>query len=462
MLLLSGCAVHNVDEEAGLLEMEVPAQFAESDSTRSMPTVWSHSWWHSFEDEELSQLIEKGLTGNFGIQQFVTRIEQATALSRQAGSRLYPSIDLSAGYDVQRDGELAASETRDRQESSDLGVLLRWEVDIWKRVSSNRRARELETQATIEDWLGARLLLSSAIAETYFEIKEQRRRLEVVLEQIDINERLLKLISLRFGQGQSSIVDVLQQQEQLEETRAQIPDTELRMSQLEYALDLLLGETGRSETSISSSELGKPPTLPELGVPSNLLANRPDLRGAQNRVLALDYDVGAAVADRFPRINIGGAVDWRGDPDFGDEITSLFANLAVPLFDAGDRRSEVLFREARLQGALANYSELFLSAMLDVESALLEERKIAERLALIEQQLRTSQRLLTEARNRFSQGLTDYLPVFTSLNIVQNLEREVVSSKRAVLSARVGLHRALGGPMIVSFPLISFSHVEGI
>jgi len=131
------------------------------------------------------------------------------------------------------------------------------------------------------------------------------------------------------------------------------------------------------------------------------------------------------------------------------------------LFDAGQRRSEVTFRKARLKDALASYSEKYLSALFDVKSALLEERKSEEQLVLVEKQLVTAQRLLTEARNRFSQGLTDYLPVFTSLAIVQNLERDVVSSRRSVLSARVGLHRALGGPMLnPDTPVIAESFVN--
>jgi len=179
-----------------------------------------------------------------------------------------------------------------------------------------------------------------------------------------------------------------------------------------------------------------------------LLTRRPDLRGAQKRVLAFDYDVGVALAGQLPTLAIGGAIDWSGDPSFNNTVTGLFAGLAAPLFDAGERRLEVTYRKAQLKEALAVYSERYLSALFDVETALLEERKNEEHLRLVEQQLVTAQRLLTEARNRFSQGLTDYLPVFTSLAIVQNLERDVVSSRRSVLSARVGLHRAMGGPML--------------
>ena len=448
LCLLSGCTIHSVDEEARLLEVEVPPSFSESATGAVLPSDWDYSWWETFKDEDLNRLVESGLAANLGLQQYVARIEQAAALARQAGARLYPSLDLDAGYDLEWDGETASSASRDRKDAADLGVLLRWELDVWGRLSSLRRAENLAAQATIEDWLGARLLLSSAIAESYFEIQEQRRQLEVILAQIEINETLHQLTSLRFGQGQSSIVDVLQQQEQLEATLARVPQTEARIGQLEYSLDVLLGQPPGKGNRVTSSRLGRPPPLPAVGIPALLLTRRPDLRGAQKRVLASDYDVGVSVAEQLPTLALGGAIDWKRDPSFGHGITAVFAGLAAPLFDGGERRSEVRFRKARLAEALAAYSQRYLSALFEVEAALLEERKSDERLVLVEQQLVTSQRLLAEARNRFSQGLTDYLPVITSLSIVQNLERGVISSRRSVLSARVGLHRALGGPML--------------
>jgi len=446
--LLSGCAIHRVNEEARLLEVEVPSRFSEYATGAVLPNDWDYSWWETFKDEDLNRLIESGLDANLGLRQYMARIKQATALAHQAGARLYPSLDLDAGYELEWDGQTESGESRDRREASDLGFLLRWELDVWGRLSFLERVEKLAAEATIEDWLGARLLLSAAIAETYFEIQEQRRQLEVIREQIEVNKTLLQLTSLRFGQGQSSIVDVLQQQEQLEATLARVPQAEARIGQMEYSLDILLGLPPGKGSHVTSSRLGSPSPLPDVGIPALLLTRRPDLRGAQKRVLAFDYEVGAAVAEQLPNLTLGGSVGWTGDPGLADTITSVFAGLAGPLFDAGERRSEVTYRKARLEDALAGYSDRYLSALFDVETALLEERKSDEQLRLVEQQLVTAQRLLTEARNRFSQGLTDYLPVFTSLTIVQNLERDVVSARRRVLSARVGLHRALGGPIL--------------
>jgi len=447
-ILASGCAIHRVNEKAAAPAVELKSAFEQHIAGAESGETWNRSWWESFDDPVLNELIREGLDANFDLQVFLARIEQASAIARQAGARLYPTVNMSGSYEWEEDERIAASSTSDLEESASIGGLLRWELDLWGRLSSARKARKLQLEASVQDWLDARLLLSTAISENYFEIKEQQRQLEVLREQIDINESLLRLTSLRFGQGQSSIVDVLQQQEQLDETRARVPEVEARIGQIEYVLDTLLGKNpGSSEWRFSSKFANLPP-LPNVGVPAALLARRPDLRATHQRILALDYRVGEAISEQLPSLQIGGSLNWRGDPKLGDAIRTAFVDLAAPLFAAGERRAQVKLRRAQLEEALARYSDDFLLAVQEIETVLLRERKLEERLVLVERQLLTAQRLLAEARNRFSQGLTDYLPVFTALNIVQNLEREIVSSRRDILSARVSLHRALGGPIL--------------
>jgi len=446
-VLCGGCAWRQSKKASTAAATEVGAVYEQAQRGSTTLEPWDRSWWELFYDPDLDALIEQGLENNFDLQAFVYRIEQATALARQSGARLFPSIDLGASDRYEWDDRIAAGENKDREETTAIGGGLRWELDLFGRLSAARRARVLQQEASVQDWLDARLLLSGAIAETYFETKEQKRQLEVILEQIEINESLLKLTTLRFGQGQSSIVDVLQQQEQLDETKARVPQTEARIAQLEYTLDVLLGKSPGEGDLVRGSSFAKLPPMPTVGIPADLLKRRPDLRAAEKRLLALDERLGEAVAEQLPSIIIGGGVDWRGDPRLGDAIRSAFASLSVPLFAAGERRSEVTLRRAELEEGLARYTERFIYAVLEVESILVLERKLLERLELEEKQLYNAQRLLTEARNRFSQGLTDYLPVFTSLNIVQNLERQIVSARRDVLSARVSLHRALGGPI---------------
>ncbi len=456
-VLLSGCAIHRVNERAAVPAVEIQPNFDQRLSVDPVDEAWNRSWWESFGDPALNELIHEGLESNFDLQAFLARIEQASAVARQAGARLYPTVSMNGSYEWEEDGRTTAPSTSDLEESSRIGGLLSWELDLWGRLSAARKARTLQRDASVQDWLDARLLLSTAITENYFEIKEQQRQLEVLQEQIGINESLLKLTTLRFGQGQSSIVAVLQQQEQLDETKARVPEVEARIGQLGYILDTLLGKTPGTSDRAFSSEFSNLPPLPNVGVPASLLVRRADLRAAQQRIIALDYQVGEAVAQQLPSLQIGGSLNWSGDPELGDAVRTAFVDLAAPLFAAGDRRAQVRLRRAQLEEALARYSDNFLGAVQEIESLLLRERKLEERLVLVERQLLTAQRLLTEARNRFSQGLTDYLPVFTSLNIVQNLEREIVSSQRDVLSARVGLHRALGGPILSPDPAVAQS-----
>lgn len=153
-----------------------------------------------------------------------------------------------------------------------------------------------------------------------------------------------------------------------------------------------------------------------------------------------------AIADQLPRLRISASsVTEHGA--ISSVVTNLAASVVAPLFDGGDRRAEVAKRRAELEGAVAAFGNLFLGALRDVESALINERQQTERLARQLTQLETANRLLAETRNRYSQGLTEYLPVLAALISVQRLEREIVTTRRNRISCRIALHRALGGPM---------------
>ena len=402
-------------------------------------------WWGTFGDEHLDELMERALAGNLGLQQFAARMEQAEALVRQSGARLYPMLDAAGDYEsrwVRPEGGGTS-----REQGASVGGLLDWELDVWGRLRAARRAQEEEAAAVGYDLQAAQLFLSASVAETYFEILEQRRQLRLLGDQIRANETLLELTRLRFGQGQSSIVDVLQQQEQLAATLSLLPAIEGRVEQLEYALDVLAGAAPGARGRLASAGWPGLPELPATGVPSELLARRPDLRAAESMVRAMDYRVAEAVAARLPQFAIGGSASAVGDPGYSALVGAAFASVAGPIFDAGLRKAEVELQRGRLREAVAEWSESYLTAVRDVETALVQERKQAELVKRIEEQLEIARRLLRETRNRYAQGLTDYLPVLNAVVTEQNLERELLRSRRELLSFRVALHRALGGPM---------------
>jgi len=439
-----GCAVHSVDPDPRPEVSGTDPVAGFSNAPRQSPSTRASSkdWSRTFRERDLDKLIDTALAENPDVRSVSRRIDQANARLVQAGSTLFPQID-GAG-NVQRRWSVEG----DRENSADLGLLLDWEIDAWGRIRSGRAARAEEVEVAFEDWRTARLLLTAAVAETWFELVEQRRQLELAAEQIEANRTLLDLTRLRLGQGQGSGVAVLQQQEQLQSTESLVPDIEGRIEALELSLETLTGRLpGSGSLRSRSGDLIPSPPLPATGFPSDLLAARPDLRAQQARIVALDFEVGEAIAERLPRFSIGGSIAAAGTPSPENLVGNAIAAAVGPIFDAGSRKAEVERRRSRVSEELDRYTSDFLEAVREVETALTFETKITERVRRQEIQLATARKLLRESQNRFSQGASDYLPVLDALSKVQELERNLLTSQRERLSARVALHRALGGPV---------------
>lgn len=404
-------------------------------------------WWCSFQDPELDLLVAASLGRNPTLWASLRRIDQAHQRLVQSGSALFPK--LTGNGDFQRSWQLDG----ERQNSGELGLNLNWELDVWGRLRAARSARLFEAQGIAEDSRSIRLSLTAAVAEAWFGVLEQKGQLELAREQIAINRTLLDLAKVRYGQGQGSVVDVLQQEQQLLGIEALVPDLESRLTEFSLILDALVALPPGTPWTAADLAQRRPgyhynlPSRPPSGYPSDLLTERPDLRAQRARLVALDHEVGEAIADRMPRFAIGGSLAVAGLPTPDTLVGDTVANALAPLFTAGERKAEVRFRRALLAEETDRYSSAFLEAVREVETALVLEDKIGERISRQEAQLHTLRRLLTESRHRYTEGASDYLPVLDALSRVQDLERALLSSRRDRLSARVLLHRALGGPL---------------
>ncbi|CAK8716294.1 Efflux transporter, outer membrane factor (OMF) lipoprotein, NodT family [Candidatus Electrothrix laxa] len=391
-------------------------------------------WWLSLNDAELTRYIEAALDGNFTLKEGIARLKQVGLAAKQAGADRYPSVDagIRGGTDLD-DGNLDFSER--------IGVTFSWEADLWGRLAAATQAASLDAQAEKEALAEFSLALSIEVAATYYELIEQALLLDLLQRQIATNTTGRDLITLRFANGAVSSADVLQQEELLASVNAQLPPIQARLALLRNRLHVLLGRMPNSKALPVVKGLPELPPLPALGIPADLLLNRPDLRKLRQEVAAADYRVAQAVAERLPSLKLGGSAGLSS----GDFLLSIFAEALAPLVDWDQKKNEVERQKAKVEEKMAAWSQAYLEAVEEVENSLRQEQQQGKLLRALEKQLRVAESLLDQTRNRYLHGVSDYLPVLSALVSVQNLERSLIRQQRVQLSYRLQLYHALGG-----------------
>ena len=405
-------------------------------------------WWQEFNDPDLDALIEQALSDNLTLKEAWSRLKQARSLAVQAGAPLYPDLTGTAGasYTRQRSGNGARKTISDEDYS--LGVASSYELDLWGRIRSERESAFLEMGASREDLNTAATTLAAEVALRWINIIAQRMQKDLLKRQLETNLTYLELIELRFKMAMVSVLDVYQQQQVVDDIKAEIPLVEAQEQLLRHELALLLGKPPKTFLKISRQDLPKPVEIPATGLPADLLSARPDLRAAGMRLRAADWQVAAARANRLPAISLTAQARYGGgdvDVLFENWLVSLAGNLTAPIFDGYRRAAEVERRKAIADENLAVYRRTVLTAIKDVEDALISEFKQEEHIKGLEIVTETSRKAFREAGLRYRNGLTDYLPVLTQLLTVQRLERDLIRQKANLLGFRIGLYRALGG-----------------
>jgi NodT family efflux transporter outer membrane factor (OMF) lipoprotein len=292
------------------------------------------------------------------------------------------------------------------------------------------------------------MTLAAEVANRWVSIISQRMQKRLLEHQLKTNLTLLELVELRFRMSMVSALDVYQQKQLVEDIRAEIPLVEAEEQVLMHELALLLGKPPGASLKISREDLPEPAEIPATGLPADLLSSRPDLRRAGMRLKAADWQVAAARANRLPAISLTATAQYgKGDVDalFDNWLLSLAGNLTAPIFDGGRRSAEVDRRQAIADENLSAYRQAVLTAIKEVEDALVNEVKQREHIRALEDVLGTARKALEQAGIRYRNGVTDYLPVLTQLLSVQGLERNLIRQRANLLNARISLYRSLGG-----------------
>jgi len=495
-----GCASFLPTREAPP-EGPIPQRFSLGDAEG----VRTNQWWQEFGSQELDALMQEALTENLSLRQLWARLDQAGSATVKAASGLYPELTVNGDASYSRtvttvEGEPSASlksqlgsavisgvgkgirsglsnaadpedgegdsggisvgggggstgqssPSRLVRETKSFGLSLAasYELDIWGRVASGYRAAQFDLGASRDDLESTAMTLAAEVVQRWLAIVEQRQLLAILAEQLETNKTYLELVELRFRKSVVSALDVYQQRQTVSDVQRQIPLVEAQEQVLRHDLAVLLGKPPTANLTVGTYDLEAVPAFPSTGVPAELLRNRPDVRAAFARLQAADHRVAAARADRLPAIRLSGGVGYSADDItnvFDDWFVNLAGGLTAPLFDGRSREAEVDRTLAVVQERLADYRLTVLTAIKEVEDAIVQERKQAEYIDALARQLADARSALREASQRYRKGLSDYLPVLAALERTQSLTRGLVTARRDLLTLRVNLYRALGG-----------------
>jgi NodT family efflux transporter outer membrane factor (OMF) lipoprotein len=437
---LSGCQSYNI-KNAVQPDVSIPAQYAEH-STESAAAEMLPPWWLEFERPALNQLIEQALTDNFDLRQAVARVRQAQALAAQTGSGRLPQLSLRGAASKDWEGG------DPQRGEAEIGAALQWEVDAFNRIGAAARADSFVAQAIREDLAALRLTLSAEVANAYFGAVAVVRRLELLNQQLQSDKELLELLQLRMEHGVGTKVAVLQQQSRVADSESLLPNAEAALRVFENRLDVLLGELPDTQYRVPLTEsLAFSAELPTLGVPAELLLRRPDLRALQAELIAADADIAAAIADRLPRLTLNGSLVLQDQASFSGPVSMLMASFVQPLLDWGRRKAKVERSRAVYEERLAQFTQLYLRAVEEVENSLYQEARQRQTLSRLEKQRQILQQTIDETEARYLQGVDDYLPVLSALQELREIERDLITERLNLVQLRISLHRAVGGSL---------------
>lgn len=442
-LTLHSCAPFSPEKRLADKGM-VPSAY----SNASLEDEIVQRWWETFNDNQLNALVETALENNYTLQQSWARLKQARALAVKSGAALYPDLSLDSAASTGRRQTSNGRTVTDSVESYTLGLSSNYEIDLWGRIRSEKAADALSAAASRQDLNAAALTLTANVASRWIGVLSQRMQKQLLEQQLQANKTLEELIELRFRKSLATALDVFQQRQLVAQSRAQLPLVERDERQLLNELAVLLGRTPFKIPEITSRSFDLPEDVPVTGIPLQLLSARPDIQAAMDRLEAADWNVAAAKADRLPNLRLSAGATFQSDTldlIWDNWFLNMLGNLTAPLFDGHRRKAEVDRLKAVVEENLAAYRHTILTAVREVEDALVGEEKLRAHLEGLQSQLSAAQNALNEARSRYQNGLIDYLPVLTQLLSVQSLERTIIQRNADLLVARVNLHRALGG-----------------
>jgi NodT family efflux transporter outer membrane factor (OMF) lipoprotein len=407
-------------------------------------------WWKNLDDPLLSELVGEALQVSPDLRSAQARLREARARRVVAAAGRYPSVTAFGSASRSESSEQAGS--GDTSNFFSAGFDASWEIDVFGGVRRSVEAAEADLESTEAILENTRVSLAAEVALDYVEVRTQQTLIGIAQANLATQSETLQLTEWRAQAGLVSSQDVEQARSNREQTRALIPALETVLAEAENRLDLLLGGApGTLHARLSP--VGALPAMPgaiAVGIPADTLRQRPDVRAAERALAAETARVGVAEAARYPAFNLSGSIGLEALTlgalgNSGAATSSLFAGVTGPIFDAGRLRAQVEIQDALREQALVAYEQALLTALQDVENALVALARNRERTEALANATESARNAAELARQRYSAGLIDFQSVLDSERSVLVLEESLASSRANGVQELIRLYKALGG-----------------
>ncbi|HOD36409.1 MAG TPA: efflux transporter outer membrane subunit [Syntrophales bacterium] len=453
VLLLAGCAV-GPDYKRPAVDTPTAWRVEEKEAKDLANTAW----WTQFEDPVLDELIRTALKESDDLRIATARVEEYVGRYWVGRSGLFPQIggSASAGRNrVSEEGMSSAVTSALKNPVDNYQVAFNgyWEIDLWGKLRRSTEAARADLLSTEEARQAVILSLVSAVANSYINLRDLDKQLEVAKRTAQVRKESYDLFKLRYDGGVISELELNQVKSEYESALATIPNIEKQVAFQENGLSVLIGRNpGPILRGKSMDELVLP-AVPS-GLPSDLLERRPDIRQAEQALIAANARIGVAKAQFFPTISLTGLFGWSSsalDNLFTGpaKLWSYAGNATAPIFTGGALMGQLKATEAIQKQSLYNYQNIIQNAFREVDDALIDQKRTREQLEAQKRQVDALREYARIARLRYENGYTSYIEVLDAERSLFNAELQHAQTQGVLFQAMVNLYKAVGGGWVV-------------
>ena len=402
-------------------------------------------WWERFGDPQLSALVAQALQAHPSALSAQAALRQARAQARVQAAGMLPDVSLSGSAQRSRSGGQTGN-------SFQVGLDAGWEPDLFGRLDAGVQASQADARAAQASLEQVHVSLSAEVALQYISLRSLQQRLAIAQRNLETQQQTLQITDWRVQAGLATSLVAEQARAAAEQTAAQVPQLQASLAQARHALAVLIGQA----PAALDAALAAPQAVPQpsqalaLDIPADTLRQRPDVRVAQERVQAALARVSQADAARYPSLRLSGSLGLRALTlgamgDSASLVHSLLGSVAVPLFDGGATQAQVQVQQAALEQARQAYQLAVLTALKEVEDALVALQGEAARLAHLQQATQAAGNAALLAQQRYASGLIDFASVLETQRTQLATQDALATSQANLGSNHVRLFKALGG-----------------